>query len=212
MTMRELRTMKILLMAGCLAAGLTAAAFAQTAPPVHVRGVIASLDGNVLTVAAPIGTATTKVTLPPDVRVQYIVKASLKDIAPGSFVGSAATKQTDGTLRAIEVHIFPPGQTPGAGSRDYDLGPASTMTNGNVDTIGSTKVDKVDARTLTLKYDGGEKTIIVPPDTPVVTYTPADKSALVKGAHVNILATRAVDGSLSAPSVSVGKDGLVPPM
>ncbi len=204
--------MKRLLMAGCMAAGLTAAAFAQGAPPVHVRGVIVSLDGNVLTVGAPIGSATTKVTLAPNARVQYIVKASLKDIVAGSYVGSAANLQTDGTLRAIEVHIFPPGQTPGAGSRDYDLGPASKMTNGNVDTIGTTKVDKVDARTITVKYEGGEKSIIVPADTPIVTYAPADMSALVKGARVNILATRNADGSLSAPSVSVGKDGLIPPM
>ena len=153
-----------------------------------------------------------KVTLAPNARVQYIVKASLKDIVAGSYVGSAANLQTDGTLRAIEVHIFPPGQTPGAGSRDYDLGPASKMTNGNVDTIGTTKVDKVDARTITVKYEGGEKSIIVPADTPIVTYAPADMSALVKGARVNILATRNADGSLSAPSVSVGKDGLIPPM
>jgi len=80
------------------------------------------------------------------------------------------------------------------------------MTNGNVDTIGTTKVDKVDARTITVKYEGGEKSIIVPADTPIVTYAPADMSALVKGARVNILATRNADGSLSAPSVSVGKD------
>jgi hypothetical protein len=204
--------MKKLLMAGFMAAGLTAAAFAQGAPPVHVRGVIVSLDGNVLTVGAPIGTATTKVTLAPNPRVQYVVKMSLKDIAPGSFVGSAAVPQTDGTLRALEVHIFPPGFSPGAGSRPYDLTPTSTMTNGNVDTIGTTKVDKVNASTLTLKYEGGEKNIVVPADTPIVGYAPADMSALVKGAHVNILATRAADGSLTAPSVSVGKDGLVPPM
>jgi hypothetical protein len=204
--------MKKFFLAALLAAGLTAAASAQSSPPVHVRGVIVSLDGNVLTVGAPIGAETTKVTLAPNVRVQYIVKASLATIAPGSFVGSAAVPQPDGSLRALEVHIFPPGQTPGAGSRPYDLTPTSTMTNGSVDTIGATKVDKVNAKTLTLKYEGGEKTITVPPDTPIVTYTPADASALVKGAHVNIIATRNTDGTLTAPSVSVGKDGLVPPM
>ena len=45
-----------------------------------------------------------------------------------------------------------------------------------------------------------------------MTYAPADTSALVKGARVNVRATKNADGTLSAGSVSVGKDGLVPPM
>jgi hypothetical protein len=204
--------MKKFVLAGLMVAGLTAAALAQNAPSTHVRGVVVSLDGNVLTVGAPIGPATTKVTLAPNYRVQYVVKSSLTAIAPGSFVGSAAVQQADGTLRALEVHIFPPGVTPGAGSRPYDLGPTSTMTNGNVDTIGKTKVDKVDARTLTVSYEGGQKTIVVPAETPIVTYEAAEPSAIVKGARVNIVAARNADGSLSAASVSVGKDGLIPPM
>src|ERR1700733_11353647 len=127
--------MKKFLIAGLMVAGLTAAAFAQGAPPVNVRGVVASLDGNVLTVAAPIGTATVKINLAPNYTVQYIVKSSLASIAAGSFVGAAAVPQPDGSLRALEIHIFPPGVTPGAGSRPYDLTPTSTMTNGSVDTI-----------------------------------------------------------------------------
>jgi hypothetical protein len=211
--MGELRRMRRLVTAGLLVLGLTAGAFAQgAAPTMNVRGVVSSLDGNVLTVAAPIGTATTKITLAPNFTVQYIVKASLTKIAPGSFVGAAAVPQTDGSLRALEIHIFPPGVMPGAGSRPYDLTPTSTMTNGNVEGIGTTKVDTVTAKTLTLKYDGGEKTITVTPDTPIVTYEPATAAAIVKGAHVNVRATKAADGTLTAAGVNVGKDGLVPPM
>ncbi len=208
----RVEVMKKLFLAAWIVTGLTATAIAQSNPRAHVRGVVVSLDGNVLTVGAPIGSATTKVTLAPDYRVQYVVKSSLAAIAPGSFVGSAAVPQTNGTLRALEVTIFPPGRTPGAGSGPYDLTPTSSMTNGNVDMIGTTKVDNVAARTLTVKYEGGEKTIVVPPDTPIVTYVPADPSALVKGAHVNIFATKDADGTLSTASVSVGKNGLVPPM
>jgi Domain of unknown function (DUF5666) len=204
--------MKNFILAAFLVALLTSAASAQSAPAVNVRGVVVSLDGNVLTVGAPIGTATTKVTLTPNVAVRYVVKTSLAAIAPGSFVGSAAVPQTDGTLRALEVHVFPPGLTPGQGTTPYDLTPTSTMTNGHVDSIASTKVDKVDAHTLVVKYDGGEKTIVVSPDTPIVTYAPADASAIVKGAHVNARAVKNADGTLTAANVSVGKDGLVPPM
>jgi len=116
--MGEWTGMKRLVTTGVLVLGLTAAAFAQAAAPtVNVRGIVSSLDGNVLTVAAPIGTATTKITLAPNFTVQYIVKASLTKVAPGSFVGATAVPQVDGSLRALEIHIFPPGVTPGAGSR-----------------------------------------------------------------------------------------------
>jgi hypothetical protein len=204
--------MKRFFIAALLVAGLTGAAFAQAAPPVHVRGVVASLDGNVLTVAAPIGTATTKVTLAPNFKVQYIVKSSLAAIKPGSWVGTAAIPQVDGSLRAIEVHIFPPGLTPGAGTRPWDLGATSTMTNGNVDNIAATKVDNAGGDLIKITYDGGEKTVTVPASASIVTYAPADASALVQGAHVNFFAVKAADGSLTSGGVNVGKDGLVPPM
>src|ERR1700719_4342039 len=105
--------MKKLLLAGLMVFGLSAAAFAQGAPPapaptVTIRGVVVSLDGNAL---------------------------------PGP----------NGTLRAIEVHYFAPGFNGRAFSSPYDLGPASSMTNGNVENIATTKVDKVDAHTLTIK-------------------------------------------------------------
>jgi hypothetical protein len=209
--------MKKLFLAGFLFFGLSGAAFAQGAPPAPtptetIRGVVVSLDANVLMVGAPIGGATTTIKLTPNYRVQYIVKSSLTAITPGSYVGSAALPGPNGTLRAIEVHYFPPGFTGRAFSSPYDLGPTSTMTNGNVENIATTKVDKVDAHTLTIKIDNGDKTIVVTPDTPIVTYAAADPSAIVKGAHVIVRATKNPDGSLSSTGVNVGKDGFVPPM
>jgi Domain of unknown function (DUF5666) len=204
--------MKQLLIASALVAALAAAAGAQQDSRVHIRGKIVTLTGNVLTVGAPIGDITTKVTLAPKYTVQYVVKASLNDIKAGSFVGTAAVPQVDGSLRALEVHIFPPGVTPGQGSRPYDLTPTSTMTNGTVDTIAATKVDNVKGGKITVSYEGGSKDVTVSPATPVVTYAPATSEALMPGARVNILATKNPDGSLTATGVSVGKDGLIPPM
>ena len=208
--------MKKLLIAGLLAFLPPAAALGQgaaaPAPAVNIRGVVVSLVGNVLTVGAPMGPATTTVTLAPDYKVSYVVKTSLSAIAPGSFVGSAALPGPNGSLRAIEVHVFPPGITTRSFSGPYDMGPTSTMTNGAVESIKAVKVDKVDANTITIKLDSGEKTIVVTPDTPIVTYAPADPSAIVKGARVNIRATKNPDGSYTAAGVNVGKDGLIPPM
>jgi hypothetical protein len=204
--------MKRLLFAGLLAGALGSAAFAQGASTiVHVRGKIAGLDGNVLTVGAPLGPATTQVTLAPNFRVTYIVASSLTAVAAGSFIGTAAIPQKNGTLRAIGVTIFPPGVSPNPGSGPFDLTPTSTMTNGTIETIGSTKVDNVVAGVLTVTYDGGEQHVIVTPDTPVVKLEPADASALVVGARVSISARKNADGTLGAANVNVGKDGLIPP-
>jgi hypothetical protein len=81
------------------------------------------------------------------------------------------------------------------------------MTNGTVGAVTGSV-----GRTLTVSYQGGEKTIVVPPETPVVTYEPGTKVLLVPGAHVILMGTRAEDGKITATRISVGKDGLVPPM
>jgi hypothetical protein len=67
-------------------------------------------------------------------------------------------------------------------------------------------------RTLIVAYSDGQKTIVVPTDTPVVTFEPGSPALLVPGAHVIVMGTEAADGALSASSIAVGKNGLVPPM
>lgn len=175
----------------------------------RIRGAIVSLEGNVLTVAT--AGENRRVTLTDGFRVVSVVKADLAKIVPGTYVGSAAVTQPDGTLRAQEVHIFPEAMRgTGEGHRPYDLGPQSTMTNGTVDTTAL--VESVGGRVLTLKYKDGEKKLIVSNDTPIVAYEAGDAKALVPGAHVYIIAQRGPDGSLSSGRVNVGKNGLVPPM
>lgn len=202
-----------------LVAVLGAAALAQApqGQQVRVRGTVASLDGNVMTVNAA-GGAVDKITLTPDAQgnlaVREIVKADLSALTPGKFVGCAAIPQPDGTQKAIEIHIFPPGLKPGEGGpRPYtDLGPTSTMTNATVDSIGGAQVGPVQGSKMVLTYPGGQQTIVITPETAIVAYAPGSKADLVAGAHVILFAVRQPDGSLTASNVSVGKNGLVPPM
>jgi hypothetical protein len=66
---------------------------------------------------------------------------------------------------------------------------------------------------LTLKYKDGEKKFFVPPETPVVTYTPGDKSELKPGAKIFVAAaTKLEDGTLEVAAINVGRDGIAPPM
>jgi len=83
------------------------------------------------------------------------------------------------------------------------------MTNAAVDTA----VAGNDGQTLTLKYKDGEKKVIVPPDAAIVKYAPGDRAELKPGAKIFIAgAARQPDDSLQAANVSVGRDGLTPPM
>ena len=184
------------------------AASALAEGPTRVRGTILSLDGTTLHVRSAVGQEVT-VALAQDYKVTALLPAHLADIAPGSFIGTAADAQPDGTLVAREVHIFPEAMRgAGEGFRPFDLGPKSTMTNG---TVGQ-EVKGMTGNTLTVAFKGGVKTILVPPAAPVVTFAPGDRAMLAPGQHVIVQAQAGAGGALMADRVTVGKDGLVPPM
>ncbi len=192
----------------CLMAWSTFA-LAQGAPATRIRGDVESLDGQVLTVKARDGSRLT-VKMAQDFSVGGLARATLADAVVGKFVGAAAMPQPDGSLRAVEVVIFPEsGRGTGEGHYPWDLQPQSTMTNATVAEV----VAATDGRTLTLRYKDGEKRLFVPESAPVVTAVPADRSALVPGAHIFIFAAqRQPDGTYTASRVTVGLNGLLPPM
>jgi hypothetical protein len=204
--MRSLNLHIVAGVAAILAAAGFSAAYAQQPQTVRVRGTIEKVDGNSVVVKPAQGSDVT-LTLTPDARIVGVVKASLADIKPGDFVGSAAMPQPDGSQKALEVHIFAESQRgTGEGHRPYTI-PNSTMTNGTVGDM----VTATDGRTLTVKYSGGEKKIMVPPDVPIVRYEVGDRGDLKPGVHVTALnAVKKPDGSIEAPRLNVGRDGLVP--
>jgi len=184
------------------------AASAQTPETVRVRGAVIGLDGSVLTVKSRQG-ADVAIKLADNFRVAAVVKASISDIKPGVFIGTTATAKDGSGSRAVEVHLFPEAMRgTGEGDRPWDLMPNSTMTNG---TIGSAVVG-VDGPTVTVAYKGGERKVTIGPDTPIVAFGPADKSDIKPATMVFVIAQKQADGSLTASAVTVGKDGVVPPM
>jgi hypothetical protein len=187
---------------------LAGAAFAQSGgTPARLRGKVDAVSEGAIRLTLRNG-AKAEAKLPDNVRVVWLTVAQPSEVKEGSYVGTAAVPQADGTLKALEVQVFPPSMRGiGEGSRDWDLGAGSSMTNG---TVGS--LVAANGRTMTIIYKGGEKRVVVPDDVPVVTYEPADRAALTAGANVLINGTRAADGTVTAASVSVGKNGLVPPM
>jgi hypothetical protein len=184
-------------------------ALAQKAPvPTRVRGEIVSVDGDMLMVKSRAG-EDFKLHMGSDMQVVGIAKTSLSDIKVGSFIGTTTVPGPDGMPTAVEVHVFPENMRgTGEGSRPFDLKPNSTMTNATV----ADSVVGNDGHTITVKYKDGEKKVLVTPETPVVTYVPAEKSELKAGAKVIAFMKQLPDGSFDATRVSVGKDGLTPPM
>ncbi|CAB3765004.1 hypothetical protein [Paraburkholderia humisilvae] len=188
-----------------LAAGT--AAYAQNAQPTGVRGTITSFTGDDLKVHTRDG-KDLDVKVPQDTAVRGVTLAKINEIKPNSYIGTAAIPQANGTLKALEVHVFPESMRgTGDGHRPWDLGANSSMTNG---TVGNVVVSN--GRTITVNYKGGEKKIYVPEDVPIVALEPGDKSLLVPGAKVVLFAHKEADGSLTANFISAGKNGVTPPM
>jgi len=188
---------------------MSSIAMAQQPAAVHVRGTIESKDHQILDVKARNG-ETLKVKLADNAPVRAIVKASLGDVTPGSFVGITAMPQPDGTHKAVEIHIFPEAMRgTGEGHRPWDLMANSTMTNATV----ATQVASNNGKTLVLKYKDGEKTFQVPPNVAVVTYAPATEADLKPGEKVfSAAAQKLPDGTILASNISVSRNGINPPM
>ena len=184
-------------------------ASAQQAPPVRVRGEITKVDGQMLSIKARDGQNLT-VKLEDKARITALTKSSLADIKKGSFIGVTAMPQPDGSQKAIGIHIFMESQKGVVADRHlpWDREPGSTMTNANVEST----VAGVDGQTIMVKYKEGEKKVIVPPNTPIASYTPGNAGDLKAGARIFIIAAqKQPDGSLVAPAINVGRD-IAPPM
>ena len=214
-------------------AGLLSVGGAQAAPVVErLRGTIEAVAPGAITLKTIDGVSET-IALGDDTKFVSVVKASLDDVKEGTFVGTATKGENPRT--AIEVLLFPEAMRgTGEGHYGWDTIPDATaggtrvksaMTNGTVKadapaprvksamTNGtvSGSATASGARTLTVTYKDGAQTVVVLPETPVVTLEPADKMVLKPGAKAFVTAAR--DGTaLSARRVAVGKDGLTPPM
>ncbi|MCR6735547.1 MAG: hypothetical protein NVV83_16365 [Afipia sp.] len=187
-------------------------AFAQQSPVssnTRVRGTVESLDGETLHVKSREGADVT-LHLPQSAGVAGVAKMSLADVKVGSYIGVTSVPDSDGSQKAVEVHVFPEAMRgAGDGTRPWDLKPNSNMTNGAVD---DRTVAANDGHTLTVRYKGGERKVLVTPDTTVVTFVPAARSDIKAGTPVFAIATKKPDGTLDVARLSIGRDGVSPPM
>ena len=193
----------------CIVAALcwALAGTAVAQAPTRIRANVVAFDGKLLTVKTALGKEI-KLRVTDQTSISYPRALKLSDIKPGSYIGSAAMPGPDGKLVAREVHVFPESQRgTGDGHRPWSGAPGATMTNGGV----SQSVKAVNGEELTVQYQGGVKTIVVREGTPIVTNVPGDRSLLVPGAYVVVLAQGA-EGALVVQRIqATSKDGVRPP-
>jgi hypothetical protein len=195
--------------AAVLFAAVPGVAVAQTAPPARttrVRGTIESVSGSNIVVRTRAGQSVT-LALAPDLAVSEIYPVPLADVRAGTFVGVGGIPQPDGTQRAIAVLLFPESRRgSNEGHYPFDFTPESTMTNATVAEV----LAAPDGQRLRLRYKDGEKTIVVPPGTPVVSFRPGERDLVVAGASVSLTAAE-VNGVATATRISAGRNGFAVP-
>ncbi len=202
LTMREALTLAALIasLAAFVPQGL-----AQQNAPLRVRGTIARVAGDTLTVKSVDG-KTLRIVLAPDATVNAIVPAKLADIKPGRFVGTAARPEGD-KWKAIEVHIFPVGSRLGEGHRPWAPEQGATMTNADV----TAAVVHARSGELILATGGQNFVVEVPRGTPIVAMNRGSRRLIVPGAYVSFNQVSQDNGALTAKSVNVSKDRRWPP-
>lgn len=208
------------LAASLLVLSASCSAFSQTqiqtpAPAsVRLRGTVEKVEAGSMTIKERSGEVITLVR-PASMDVSEVYPLALSDIKPGSYIGTAAMPQPDGSQLALEVLVFPEAARGSAeGHRPWDLRPDSTMTNATVADLAEAPSAVPGGQKLTLKYKDGEKTVIVPPGVPVVSFKPAkadEQALIVPGAKVLVTAQE-VGGKPTAIRVIVGRNGFAPPM
>ncbi len=216
-----------------IAAGCALAASNAVAAPERVRGTVAGVSGDTLTVHTAVGQIV-PVTLTDTTRYLKVAPASLNHVDPGAYIGTA-TKSIGDQLIALEVSIFPPSlKGTGEGHYAWDrmrdttlsgVGTApSAMTNGTVSAVSATTTvnsamtngtvssttGSEGAKQIVVTYKGGKQVILVPPTAPIVTYELGERAELKPGAAVFINAL-SHGGTVTANAVAVGIDGVKPP-
>jgi hypothetical protein len=189
--------------AGCatLLLAWAATVYAQTTT---IRGKVLALKSQDLIVATPEGEV--KAALKDETVVRAEQRIKFSEIVPGMYLGTTATKQPDGNFLASEVHVFSEDQRgTGEGHRPLGSAPQSgaTMTNANVERVEDVVVHNIKGRLMTLKYRGGEVTVVVPPDVPVVNRIVTDRGAIKPGSDVSIQGTRNADGAIAASQITI---------
>ena len=213
------------------ASGTSAAAPAATGGQRgnSVRGRIVSVTDTMLTVSAR--GSDVRVRVVPPLEVYSRRPAKLSQVTENSFVGITSAPQSDGTLQASEIHIFPE-KLRGMNEGSFPMGPrggsagaggggaGNTMTNGTVsgsrmtngtvagggNTMTNGTVGAQSGNTVTVRFQSSSQTISIPSNV-TVTELAVTQTKLAPGMNVVIPAKPGADGTLETSIVILSPGG-----
>lgn len=179
---------------------------ARAAAPelLRLRGTIQSVSDSVLVIQPKEGAAI-RVNLPEKLTVSEVFPIEMSAMKPGDIVGSTGIPQSDGSLQAIEVRLFPGGEGPGDGQRPSNLKPGSVLVNGHLVEVATV----ASGWRLTLALSDKNTVVSVPKGAPIASYRPGDRSLFKVGTWVYLHANE-INGQLQAVSATAGKNGFSP--
>ena len=201
-------TTRRLLLIPFMVVALATLAQAQSSPSTRLRGTVAALDGRELTLAVREG-GTARIILAEDWSALEVARIDPAKIPVGAFVGVGAARLADGSLKAVQVVVFPESMRgTGEGHRAWDVVPEGTMTNAPV----AATVTGASGPSLTLATGGKTYDVVIPADARVVILEEGAREVIKPGTPVIVTARPGADGVLAVSRVQTGKGGTEPPL
>ena len=178
--------------------GPTAMQSAAPAAQAALEGTIVSIEGSTLVLAGTNGT-TSRVLVQGDSLILGRKAATLDSITSGEAMGVTATRGPDGSLTATAINVFTPELWQRVRKGQWDMAtPGQVMTNAEVDRL----VDKIEGRTLYLKYEMLSAAISVPASAVIRRSVVEKLTDLKTGMKVSVRLAPSTKGSLSAAMIS----------
>ncbi len=167
-----------------------------------VNGTIAAVNGSSLTVA-PASGAEKIVKIEPETLILSRETTTLSTIKPGDAMGVAAKRGADGSLTAISINIIAPELWSRARKGQFPMESGDVMTNAVVMQVA----ERVEGRTLYLKYNDGAAAILVPAATEIHRVTTVRIGDLKPGMRVTVRGLGNPDGTIKASSITFDRPG-----
>lgn len=191
--------MKTAIVWALLGSALSLAALHDAQAQTRIRGTINSVSGDVIAVNAG-GGKNVDIQVGDKTGIVYAQPIAMSDLKPGDFLGVTSVKRADGSLIAYDVRRMMKPVNPG--HRPFDGRDDQTMTNATV----AATVDAAKGRELALSYEGGSQKVTVADTAAITALTPGQRSQLLPGSYVSLLADEGAGGRLTARSIEVRKD------
>jgi hypothetical protein len=167
------------------------------------QGKITALRGSRLTIASDTGEQVIEVG--PETLILSREVATLGTIRPGDALGVAAKRGEDGTLTAISIAVVSPELWSRVRKGQWPMESGDVMTNAVV----MQYADRVEGRTLYLKYNDGAAAIIVPAATEIHRLSTIRFGDLRPGMRVSVRGAGNPDGTIKASTITLERAGRV---